>query len=153
MSDTKKALKCRIVCLNKVYDCFSFQRYLEEKELFQPCNLLESHSNAQRKSSAKRERHGQRKFFKANTALCKLNFLLHLKPKTNLVTLRKYNSHLQYIIKLICEASCARREFARQGGRFFKSYSAVQKFPLIKGNHECLFINKTFLRIQKKLQF
>ena len=38
-------------------------------------------------------------FFKIldqNTPLSKLNLLFHLKSKTNLVTLRKCNSHLQY---------------------------------------------------------
>ena len=35
-------------------------------------------------------------FLKADRALSKLNFLFHLKSKTNLVTLKKCNSHLQY---------------------------------------------------------
>ena len=35
-------------------------------------------------------------FLKADKTLCKLNFLLHLKSKTNLVTLRKCHLHLQY---------------------------------------------------------
>ena len=35
-------------------------------------------------------------FLKADRALSKFNFLFHLKSKTNLVTLRKCNSHLQY---------------------------------------------------------
>ena len=33
---------------------------------------------------------------RADRALSKLNFLFHLKSKTNLVTLRKCNSHPQY---------------------------------------------------------
>ena len=37
-----------------------------------------------------------RVFLKADRALSKLNYLFHLKSKTNLVTLRKCNSHLQY---------------------------------------------------------
>ena len=36
------------------------------------------------------------KFFPCNRAFSKLNFLIHLKSKTNLVTLIKLNSHLQY---------------------------------------------------------
>ena len=35
-------------------------------------------------------------FLKADKALSKLNFLFQLKSKTNLVTLRKCDSHLQY---------------------------------------------------------
>ena len=35
-------------------------------------------------------------FLKADRALSKLNFLFHLKSNTNLVTLRKCNSHIQY---------------------------------------------------------
>ena len=35
-------------------------------------------------------------FLKADKALSKFNFFFHLKSKTNLVTLRKCNSHLQY---------------------------------------------------------
>ena len=40
-------------------------------------------------------------FLKANRALSKVNFLFHLKYKTNLVALRKYIYHLQYF-KLTC---------------------------------------------------
>ena len=35
-------------------------------------------------------------FLKADRALSKLNFLFHFKSKTNLVTLRKFHSDLQY---------------------------------------------------------
>ena len=35
-------------------------------------------------------------FLKTDKALNRLNFLFNLKPKTNLVTLKKRNSHLQY---------------------------------------------------------
>ena len=35
-------------------------------------------------------------FLKADGALSKFNFLFHLKSKTNLLTLKKCNSHLQY---------------------------------------------------------
>ena len=49
-----------------------------------------------RKSSAKREYHDENVFLKADRALSKLYFFFHLKSKTNLVTLRKYNSHTQY---------------------------------------------------------
>ena len=35
-------------------------------------------------------------FLKTNRALSKFNFLFHLKLITNLVTLNKWNSHLQY---------------------------------------------------------
>ena len=35
-------------------------------------------------------------FLKADRALNKLNFLFHLKSKTNLITLRKCDSNLQY---------------------------------------------------------
>ena len=35
-------------------------------------------------------------FLKADRALSKFNLLFHLKSKTNLVTLRKCNSHLKY---------------------------------------------------------
>ena len=43
-----------------------------------------------------RESHDENVFLKAGRASSKLNFLFHLKSKTNLVTLRKCNSHLQY---------------------------------------------------------
>ena len=48
------------------------------------------------KSSARRECHDENVFLKADRASSKLNFLFHLKSKTNLVALRKCNSHLQY---------------------------------------------------------
>ena len=46
--------------------------------------------------SAKRECHGKNVFLKADRAISKFNLIFHLKSKTNLVTLRKCNSHLQY---------------------------------------------------------
>ena len=92
----KYVLKCKIVYLNKVYDCFSLLRYLEEKKLFKSCNLLESYRNVYSKSSAKRKCDDENVSLKADRALSKLNFLFHLKSKTNLLTLRKCNSHLQY---------------------------------------------------------
>ena len=60
------------------------------------CILLESYRNVYRKSSTKREFHDENVFLKADGALSKFNLLIHLKSKTNLVTLRKCNSHLQY---------------------------------------------------------
>ena len=44
----------------------------------------------------KREYHNENVVFKADRALSKLNFHFYLKSKTNLLTLRKCNSHLQY---------------------------------------------------------
>ena len=35
-------------------------------------------------------------FFKADRALSKLNCLFNLKSETNLITLRKFNSYLEY---------------------------------------------------------
>ena len=58
--------------------------------------LLESYRNVYKKLSAKHECHDENLFPKADKALSKLNFLFHLKSKTNLVTLRKCYSHLQY---------------------------------------------------------
>ena len=52
--------------------------------------------NVKKKSSAKREHYDENVFFKANRALGKLNLLFHLKSKTNSVTLRTFNSNLQY---------------------------------------------------------
>ena len=49
-----------------------------------------------KKLSKKRECHNENMFFEALRALRKLNFFFHLKSKTNLVTWRKCNSHLQY---------------------------------------------------------
>ena len=43
-----------------------------------------------------RESYDENVFLKSNRALTKFNFLFHWKSKTNLVTLRKYNSRLQY---------------------------------------------------------
>ena len=64
--------------------------------MFLIIKLLESYRNVHRKSSAKRQCHSEYLFLKADRALCKLNFLFHLESKTNLVTLRKCDSHLQY---------------------------------------------------------
>ena len=55
----------KIVSLNKVYDYFFFLRDLEEMYVY-------------RKSSAKRERHDENVFLKADRALSKLNFLFHV---------------------------------------------------------------------------
>ena len=71
-----------------------FLRYLEDT-FFLPCKLLESYRNVYRKSSVKRECHDENVSLKADRALRKLNFLFHLQSK-NLVTLWKFNSHLQY---------------------------------------------------------
>ena len=43
-----------------------------------------------------RAQNNENVFLKADRALSKFNFLSHLKSKTNLVTLRKCNLHLQY---------------------------------------------------------
>ena len=42
------------------------------------------------------ESYDENVFLKSDRALTKFNFLFHWKSKTNLVTLRKYNSRLQY---------------------------------------------------------
>ena len=52
MWDTKWSLECKIVCIIKDHDYFSFLRYLEENELLQSCNLLENYRNVYRKLSA-----------------------------------------------------------------------------------------------------
>ena len=43
-----------------------------------------------------RECHDENVFLKADKALSDLNFLFHSKSKTNLITLIKLRSHLQY---------------------------------------------------------
>ena len=55
-----------------------------------------------RKSSAKRERHDENVFLKADRALSKLNLLFHLNSKRNIVTLRKCVIHIicNIIIKI-----------------------------------------------------
>ena len=63
---------------------------------FESCKLLGSYRNVYKKSSAKRECHDGNVFLKADRDLSKFNFFFHLKSKTNLVSLRKCNSHLQY---------------------------------------------------------
>ena len=53
--------------------------------------------------SAKRERHDENVFLKADRTLSKLNFLFHLNSKRNLVTLTKCVIHIicNIIIKLV----------------------------------------------------
>ena len=86
MWDTKWALKWKLACLNQLYDCFSLLRYLEENKLFQSCKLLECYRSVYKKSSAKRKCHGKNVFLNVDKDLSKLNFLIHLKSKTNLET-------------------------------------------------------------------
>ena len=89
-------MRYKTVYLNKFYECFSLFRCLEENKLYQSCNLLESYRYVLKKSSAKRKFRDKNVFLKADKALSKLNFLFDLKSKPSLVTLRKFNSHLQY---------------------------------------------------------
>ena len=44
----------------------------------------------------KRECHDENVFFNADRTLSKLNFVFYLKSKTNSISLRKCNLHLQY---------------------------------------------------------
>ena len=50
-----------------------------------------------KKLSVKRDCHDENVFLKADRVLSKCNFLFHLKSKTNLVTVKKCNSHIPYI--------------------------------------------------------
>ena len=59
-------------------------------------------------------------FLMADRALSKFNFLFHLKSKTNLVTLRKCNSHLQYL------PSPEEKFYSNLRNRFFNFISSIQ---------------------------
>ena len=97
------------------------------------CYLLESYKNVYRKSNAKCECHDESVFLKADRALSKLNFFFNFKSKTNLITLKKCDSHLQYYkidlsysIKLqeinlnVCEEYKTKREAGRYVNVYYK---------------------------------
>ena len=84
------------------------------------------------KLSSKREYHDENVFLKADRALSKLHFFFHLKSKTNLVSLKKFNSYLQYNkidfsfnIKLqaINLSVCDEYKTEREAGRFLHSHN------------------------------
>ena len=94
----KISIEIKNPLLENSLQIFPFLVIWKKIDFLKSFKLLESYKNVHRKLSAKRECHTENVFFKADRALSKLNFLFHLKWKTNLVTLRKSNSHLQYYI-------------------------------------------------------
>ena len=81
MWDAKKASKWKMVYLNWDYEFFSFSRYLEENKIFKLYNLSESYRNVYRNLSAKCKFHDENVFLKADKALSKWIFQIHLKLK------------------------------------------------------------------------
>ena len=93
-----------LICIeNIVSDWFRFIR-IDSDWLVMNFNPIFSPGKLQqciyRKSSAKRECYDENVFLKSDRALSKLNILFHLKSKTNLLTLRKFNWNLQYFVNL-----------------------------------------------------
>ena len=97
----KKRLRWKIICLDKVYNFllehfltrYIFYVYELHNLFYWKCSF---NGYKVKKTSAKREYYDEDVFLKADRALSKLNFLFYSNSKTNLVTLRKCNSHLQY---------------------------------------------------------
>ena len=89
-----------------------------------------------RKSSTKCEYHDVNVFLKVNRTLSKLNFLFYLKSKTNLVTLRKCNSLLQYY-KIDLSFSIKLQEINLNVCEEYKTEREVQqsnRVPLARSN-------------------
>ena len=71
-------------------------------------------------------------------ALVKLNFLFHLKSKINLVTLRKFNSHLQYY-KIDLSFSIKLQEINKQESKI-KRIKIMKRKNTKSWNYENIYI-------------
>ena len=76
-----------------------------------------------------RECHDKNVFLKADRTSSKLNFLFHLKSKTNLVTLINCNSHLQYY-KIYLNFSIKLQEINLNACEEYKTeYKIIKTYP------------------------
>ena len=92
---TNLLLVYQFVQCNKKFHIIQFYRFFKFIKFFIR-SVTQSNFFPCRKLGAKLECHDENVFLKADRALSKLNFLFHLKSKTNSVTLKACNSHLEY---------------------------------------------------------